>query len=654
MQIVILVALVSSVLASTLLRYLWTVDAGDLATSLFLGQIAHPPGYPLYLVFGGMLKNLLPSFSVTYVLSLSSAVASVLTLIVLYKLYRHVYRHFFGKDCPWYLSAGALLITYFTPLWWLYSISQEVFMWTIFFLSFVVLIITRALIKENVSRKEFFMGLIVLFFGIFHQYILVLLLPFYIFAYLYKYRVARLVDLSGLFLAAVAGFTPYVVFLGKTVQSTVPHLWFPTDSLAKLFFIALRMPYGTLSLFSDPRFSDFSTRFISLGTYLNELFEMFSILLVIALFGIIVSVRKSNLTGGVLLGIFLLFGPLLYFVYPLPLTNYMSRAISQRFLLYSFPVISLFIFIGISQIELKLSTLTKKGKLLSWCVGLTVFFVAGLLFLKYFTYFRELSHYTGLERYARNVLNLLPKNSLLVVKSDPFAMPIQYVSVVQGYRPDVTVFIAMHAEHEELYEANRKYLTSRKILMPKKSKDLLNDLVLLNSRTRPVFTNFHIEGFKRYKQMGPLYQVSEQPVAIDSTKALAFYHDIKYITGVSREMFPLYGILEVKKYLVKSLNFFINHYNAKKNYNYALKFYKVLNSADPSNETMYAMGVLYYKQNDCRNAYKMWEKAFKVYAEPLVAERLSQLSAACFKDLRQANFWNIVYKYAESVRNGGK
>src|SRR5262245_52135793 len=58
------------------------VDSGDLAAAVAVGGTPHPPGYPTYLVLGGLFANL-PYGDVAYRLNLLSAVCAALAVMLI-------------------------------------------------------------------------------------------------------------------------------------------------------------------------------------------------------------------------------------------------------------------------------------------------------------------------------------------------------------------------------------------------------------------------------------------------------------------------------------------------------------------------------------------------------------------------------------------
>ncbi|MDO8734210.1 MAG: DUF2723 domain-containing protein, partial [Elusimicrobiota bacterium] len=59
-------------------------DAGDLTASVFTLGIAHPPGYPVYVILGKIWTILIPFGNIGYRLNLFSAFTSSLTVIMVY------------------------------------------------------------------------------------------------------------------------------------------------------------------------------------------------------------------------------------------------------------------------------------------------------------------------------------------------------------------------------------------------------------------------------------------------------------------------------------------------------------------------------------------------------------------------------------------
>ncbi len=115
-----------SLVLITFLVYLRTLapgvygfDSAELATGVFSQGVAHPPGYPLYLLIG-KLFTFLPFGDVAYRLNLMSAVFASLTVVILYWTIENIIQHRFAAWCAAFLFA-------FSNYFWQMALVAEVY-----------------------------------------------------------------------------------------------------------------------------------------------------------------------------------------------------------------------------------------------------------------------------------------------------------------------------------------------------------------------------------------------------------------------------------------------------------------------------------------------------------------------------------------------
>ncbi len=115
-------------------------DAGEFQMAAWLGGLAHPTGYPLYLLLGWLWTHLLPIGDPAYRLNLFSAFWAAATVGLLVLLLRRVGRRLDGRATPWPLAiAAALAITFaVTPTFWSQATRAEVYALNAFFVTLIL------------------------------------------------------------------------------------------------------------------------------------------------------------------------------------------------------------------------------------------------------------------------------------------------------------------------------------------------------------------------------------------------------------------------------------------------------------------------------------------------------------------------------------
>ncbi len=118
-------------------------DSGELNAAVCTLGIAHPPGYPTFILLG-RLFHALPISNPAYRLNLLSALFGALTAGLVYLIVEHLTR----KRIPGYFSA-ILIAT--APTFWSVSIVTEVYTLNSFFLCLLIYLELMFLKKRNVS-----------------------------------------------------------------------------------------------------------------------------------------------------------------------------------------------------------------------------------------------------------------------------------------------------------------------------------------------------------------------------------------------------------------------------------------------------------------------------------------------------------------------
>jgi hypothetical protein len=124
-------------------------DAGEMVTSAKVLAIAHPPGYPLYILLTNIFIKILPIGNYAYRVNIFSALVSSLSSVLFYHILRKIVfdseEKNVYKEIIIYL---ATLIFAFNYLQWYLSLVAEMYTLNIFF---VVLILYTYLTKKSQS-----------------------------------------------------------------------------------------------------------------------------------------------------------------------------------------------------------------------------------------------------------------------------------------------------------------------------------------------------------------------------------------------------------------------------------------------------------------------------------------------------------------------
>lgn len=615
---------------------LWTADAGDLLVSAHQFSLAHPPGYPLYT----LLVRLVSIFSGANLVVAGGLLSFLCSFVSVYFLYRTA--RLINLRIPRLMLLGLILILISTKLWLLYSITQEVFMLTVLFISLINYYILKIVITDKPSVYDLLLLFLIFSFGLFHQYILLVYVPVILCLVLKERHLfsAKIICLSLLLL--VIGFFPYLFFLNSNSQLYRP--WGSSDSLLALLKTAMRENYGFLTLFGSSIEQSVSRRLVSgYANMYNVAKDWYIVFFIASLVGILISLMRRRLvaTSFFLLYSFFTLGPFLFILYTVDLSRDFNTAIAERFYLLLYP----FIFLGLVQCV----TLFEKvfiGKRRLYMRGFTLlFFIVGLLlFIKSFRLISLVRTNNTIELFGTETLKMLPPNSILVVAADVYRFPVEYSSIVKNVRPDVTIVPSMILGDKKLFELNKKWM-ERKGLVTTFKPRTIHEFIRVNSTKRPVFTNYDLSSLDDLVQVGTLFQYKKGATtnSVSLKKLKKYFKSFPSENKVLEEKFPLYGIAHTRDYIRKGALSLAKQYFEKEDYENSFYFLVQAHRIKSGKDTYLSLGLIKYRQNDCKGARTYWKAGFEQLVAKELALRLSQLEAACFKDLRQANFWNYIY-----------
>ena len=101
-------------------------DGGDLITAAATGGIAHPSGYPLFLLLARFFQ-LLPVSSLAFRTNLMSAFFAVLTALLVYKIVHRYLLLELGEGTASIAGLSAGYATGLSPLFWSQAVITEVY-----------------------------------------------------------------------------------------------------------------------------------------------------------------------------------------------------------------------------------------------------------------------------------------------------------------------------------------------------------------------------------------------------------------------------------------------------------------------------------------------------------------------------------------------
>ncbi len=127
-------------------------DGGDLITAAATGGIAHPSGYPLYLILARFFQ-LIPVGSLAYRTNLMSALFAVLTALLVYAI---VFGYLLAELDEYTVSIAGLSAGFaigLSPLFWSQAVITEVYTLHAFFIALIIYITVHSRKKERLFDR---------------------------------------------------------------------------------------------------------------------------------------------------------------------------------------------------------------------------------------------------------------------------------------------------------------------------------------------------------------------------------------------------------------------------------------------------------------------------------------------------------------------
>lgn len=410
-----------------LTRDIYGGDVGDVVTAALVGGVAHPPGYPIYVMLGYFFGHLpLPLEPVTRV-GLLSVVAALVSLF----LFRKIISYFSSNV---FIQLVSTAIVGLSSLFWLYAEIPEVFALNICF-SLNVIYFSLEYYKKN-EFKYLLLAFFMYGLGFTNHQSIVLTLPFLITIFVVKRKTLLKLGRRLLLLPLVGmlGLLPYLYLPIAAAGNPVIN-WNNIHSVDDFFHHVLRRDYGTFSAgaFRDP-FVD--AKLVIVKTYLLSLWHSLTVpVLVLVTVGILHGMRKYRaISIGIILSA-LVSGPFFVIYSGFPISDYFVLGVAERFYLLSHVILLLFVPLGFEAVYSFCSHVFSR-KIYAKAL-LLVFILIPILMFKVNFPKNDLSKTRLGTDYAKDYLRNLPKGAVLFLSGDTRSFNIWYVYYILKFRNDI-------------------------------------------------------------------------------------------------------------------------------------------------------------------------------------------------------------------------
>jgi tetratricopeptide (TPR) repeat protein len=457
-------------------------DNPELITAGSVLGIAHPPGYPLFVILGKISTFLIPFGNYAYRINIMNAVFAALFLVLLCRL---LILSFDGKKLP---ALIAVALIGFSPLFLEWVSLAEVFMLNNLFATALLILCVK--LEETVNYRLFILFFFLLGLGLCNQQTLILLLPAILYLFYGKIQVR---DIPKLAIYFILGFSLNLFLLLRSAQS--PSLnWGNPSTFDHLLKTLSRTQYGSLELFPDNKmgwgFMDYALCLIRF--FRNLLFHAGIPVIVFSIPGIYGTLKTNKKRTFFYALIFIFSGPffiLLSQTHDIP----KMEAVASRFYLLTLVPLAFWSCAGI-EIALKLL----KYKLLLIIIFVTL--VCAYLFSGYLPSGKRNDYVTY--DYTSNIFRQLEKNSILFV-SDIHVFPSAYLKIVQNKRKDTAVYEDLGCVFENIYNDDFVYLPSEQ----KSIRDSKQEQILKSGKAIYFTPGSNIENLSKSTNEGLLKRI---------------------------------------------------------------------------------------------------------------------------------------------------
>lgn len=555
-------------------------DSGELTAAAYNLGIAHPPGYPLYLLLGKLFMLIIPFGDMAMRMNLLSAFFASLTVGLIYFIGRVLTQ---GRLIPILTS----LIAAFSFTFWSQAVTAEVY--TLAALFFCTLILFLLLWLRDGQDRWLFLLALTAGFALTHHVIIAVFYPiFLVVILLTKPRLLK--DWKLLTRSFLVFLLPLLLYLYLPIRSAVNPLndWGNPDTFSRMIGHVTAQQFGGLFF----KYGLDGVLF-QWNVFLDALLEQFPfILLALALIGLITGLKRERK-----ITLFFLALLIVGIVYA---SAYYITDIESHF---TYIFISLVLLMGMGLDRLYRWIQKFKKVHIHW-IGAGILVIIALLPLAVNWAKCDKSDNYLARNYGLNMINSLEKNGALIIDGENELFIAAYLKIVEGLRPDVNVYDA----RQNIFfipAMKTKDIDKKEVTIADLYKFALQMLTEKNPVyfTNPIFPNF------RFADYGVLYKAILGSENLENIKIDDPWG--KYdLSGVNR---PYLDVNE--KEIIGKYYFSRAKYLAKMNQGDLAGTFlqKALTAAGDRHSVLKNIGVFYMQTAKYDDAKNMFEKAVKIY-----------------------------------------
>lgn len=631
----------------TLSNTIYGGDAGDFVSAVLTRGVAHPPGYPLFILLG-IITNSLP-FSLTAAgkVTIVSVIATVLGLILLYK----ILEEFFGTK----LNKAAAIITVwavgFNYLVWLYAVVPEAFALNIPIVLGLYLSALRFYKTGNL--RYLFLTALLTGLGLTHHHTFLLILPsvtILIFGKKNK-ELLKPQSIFGAIFLFFLGFAPYLYTV--IVSFKYPEIsWGAMNTVPGFIYVFLRQGYGTFQAggFISQNYLHRLLQLKNLAVFTSVDFSIIGFIWIVI--GILVYLRRLNSERTIILSYLVaivLYGPFFVFYANFPLFEQFDFATVERFYLIIYFLAGIALYQGIQISIVILNKIlnkyvrTKQVRLFAQGALIGVLFLYPfLLFAKNIPYIYSLKNDRTAENLGYDILDNTDRKSILILGGDTVLFDTQYVYYANKNNYKDKILIHASKLPVDYYVQTLKKNYPQLNISPTDYN--LKKLIQLNENKFSIYSNNKFEILDKehtWQSEGLLFKYirvqdqSKEEQYKKISEVWASYKNRDLDTEFKRNPYKqknLYLTEVLRNYATAHINtaYFLIQYEKLLEARYHLAIAHDLNPND--NDYYYLLSLYYAKLKDCDRAVQAVDIALKKKNDPLYFEQLASVANNCYTD----------------------
>jgi len=578
-------------------------DAGEMASVCYTFGIAHPPGYPLYVLFGKIFTLIIPFGNIAYRINLMSAFFGAMTCGLVYLAVKRI-SGLADKESPNLANLPAYLLTClsaltlaFSKTFWSVSLVAEMYTLNTFFIALIIYLLL--LPTSYFLLPAFLFGL-----ATGNRIDIILIAPGVLY-WLIRNKEIKIYSLTKLTVYALLFFLGFSVYLFLPARSrTQPHLnWNKPDNIQTLVDTITRKTHGnTLDLISS-RYTISDVLSSEMKVYIKRTYKLFTVAgMTFMLLGFLYLYGKNR---HFLVSTFLIYfisGPVFIAIAKMP-PNPHALAIMEPHYLISDLILAFWFSCGIYYISKKL----KKFSVVLLLIP------AGLFVLNLQTQNMRFN-FTAYD-FARNVFRSIPKNSIIISREDIQVFSQWYLQFAEKKRSDITVIAKGLSGSLWYQEGLKKYKNTDVVSL--NNPETFSQFYAIN-KTRNIYFTGDVED---YEMLGGKYFIYPYWLVFNvkgqktkDYKPVDFENVYIIRRQLKPELYPDFFSQKIVSQYADSLlrcgMFFMREGNIE---NAIFNFEKSISMKTNTPAAYFNLGWIYYQRNDFIKTEHYYRESAKFY-----------------------------------------